>query len=43
MNILWKLVLGVLFWELVEGCDEVPENLEFEEFELEEMECEDAC
>ena len=38
MNTLWKLVLGMLFWDFLEGCEEVPEELELEEFDIGEME-----
>jgi len=38
MNLLWKIILGVLFWELVDGCDEVPDVEEFEDFDFDEME-----
>ena len=37
MNFILKLVLGMLFWDFFEGCEEVPEELEFEEFDIGEM------
>ena len=38
MNFILKLVLGMLFWDLLEGCEEVPEELCTEEFDIDEME-----
>ena len=38
MNFVWKLLFGMLFWELVDGCDDVPCDDDFQDLDFEELE-----
>ena len=40
MNFLWKILLGMLFWDLLDGCEEVPVEIDCDELDFEEMELE---
>ena len=40
MNFILKLVLGMLFWDFFEGCEEVPVEIDCDELDFEEMELE---